>query len=75
LLALSGNRYCYSQIKRSLSILKRAYAQFYWDKWRRVSFHFDSETHLLITDALQKGDLPLATRLLEEDIYSFSRTL
>jgi DNA-binding GntR family transcriptional regulator len=54
LLALSGNRYCYSQIKRSLSILKRAYAQFYWDKWRRVSFHFDSETHLLITDALQK---------------------
>jgi DNA-binding GntR family transcriptional regulator len=75
LLALSGNRYCYSQIKRSLLILKRAYAQFYWDKWRRVRFNFNSETHLRITDALQAGDLPLANRLLEEDINSFSGTL
>ena len=75
LLALSGNRYCYSQVKRSLLILKRAYAQFYWDKWRRVRFNFNSETHLRISDALQVGDLALATRLLEEDINSFSSTL
>jgi DNA-binding GntR family transcriptional regulator len=75
LLALSGNRYCYSQIKRSLLILKRAYAQFYWDKWRRVRFNFNSETHLRITDAMQAGDLALATRLLEDDINSFSGTL
>ncbi len=75
LLALSGNRYCYSQIKRSLTILKRAYAQFYWDKWRRIRFHFDNETHLRITNALQTADLDLAIRLLAEDINSFGSSL
>lgn len=75
LLALSGNRYSYSQIKQSLSILKRAYAQFYWDKWRRIRFHFDSEKHLRITQALQTGDLNLAIHMLEDDINSFGSTL
>lgn len=75
LLALSGNRYCYSQIKRSLSILKRAYAQFYWDKWRRIRFRFDNETHVRIASALKAGDLTLAIQLLEKDINSFGSTL
>ncbi len=75
LIALGGNRYCYDQLKRSLSILKRAYAQFYWDKWRRVRFHFDSEHHLQITEALIKGDLDTASRVLEVDIYSFGNKL
>ncbi len=71
LLRLSGNRYCYEQVKQSLSVLKRAYAQFYWDKWRRVRFHFDNETHIKITNALQESDVSLASRLLKEDIESF----
>jgi len=75
LLALSGNRYCYDQIKLSLSILKRAYAQFYWDKWRRVRFAFNNETHLRITKALQEGDVPHASRLLAEDINSFGHAV
>ncbi len=75
LLALSGNRYCYHQIRHSLSILKRAYAQFYWDKWRRIRFHFDNETHVRIAHALKAGDLALATQLLEKDINSFGSTL
>ena len=75
LIALGGNRYCYDQLKRSLSILKRAYAQFYWDQWRRVRFHFDSEHHLKITDALKKGDLATARAVLEEDICSFGNKL
>lgn len=75
LIALGGNRYCYDQLKRSLSILKRAYAQFYWDQWRRVRFHFDSEHHLKITDSLKKGDLAAARAVLEEDICSFGNKL
>lgn len=75
LIALSGNRYCYDQLKRSLSILKRAYAQFYWDQWRRMRFHFDSTHHLQITDALKNGDLTIARAVLEEDIYSFGNKL
>lgn len=71
LLMLSGNRYCYEQVKQSLSILKRAYAQFYWDKWRRVRFRFNNDTHIKITNALQESDVPLASRLLAEDINSF----
>lgn len=75
LIALGGNRYCYDQLKRSLSILKRAYAQFYWDQWRRVRFHFNSEHHLQMTDSLKKGDLATARAVLEEDIYSFGNKL
>ncbi len=75
LITLSGNRYCYDQLKRSLSILKRAYAQFYWDQWRRVRFHFDSEHHLQITDALKNGNLNTARTVLEEDICSFGYKL
>ena len=71
LLRLSGNRYCYEQIQQSLSVLKRAYAQFYWDKWRRMRFTFNNETHIRITSALQNNDVPLASRLLAEDINSF----
>ncbi|HPJ03363.1 MAG TPA: GntR family transcriptional regulator [Candidatus Limiplasma sp.] len=71
LLMLSGNRYCYEQVQQSLSVLKRAYAQFYWDKWRRMRFRFNNETHIRITNALRNNDVPLASRLLEEDITSF----
>ena len=75
LIALGGNRYCYEQLKRSLSILKRAYAQFYWDQWRRVRFHFNSDHHLQMTDALLRGDLKTAHAVLEEDILSFGNKL
>jgi len=75
LIAMGGNRYCYDQLKRSLSILKRAYAQFYWDQWRRVRFHFNSEHHIQITDALMRGDLETARHVLEEDISSFGNKL
>ncbi len=75
LIAMGGNRYCYDQLKRSLSILKRAYAQFYWDQWRRMRFHFDSAHHVQMTDALLKGDLDTARRVLEDDIYSFGNKL
>ncbi len=71
LLMLSGNRYCYEQIQQSLSVLKRAYAQFYWDKWRRMRFRFNNDTHISITNALRDSDVPLASRLLAEDINSF----
>ena len=75
LIAMGGNRYVYDQLKRSLSILKRAYAQFYWDQWRRMRFHFDSEPHIQITDLLIRGDLDTARRVLEEDISSFGYKL
>ena len=75
LLMLSGNRYSYEQIKQSLSILKRAYAQFYWDKWRRVRFRFNNEKHIKITNALRENDVPLASRLLAEDINSFGEAM
>ncbi len=75
LIELSGNRYCYTQVKRSLSILKRAYAQFYWDRWRRIRFQFDNNIHLSIIRALQAGEVDEAVRMLEEDIYSFGYSL
>lgn len=75
LLMLSGNRYSYEQIKLSLSILKRAYAQFYWDKWRRVRFRFNNDTHIKITNALRHNDIAQASDLLQEDINSFGEAM
>jgi len=75
LLTLSGNQYCYSQVRHSLSILKRAYAQFYWDKWRRITFRFDSGRHIHVLSALQAGDLPSAVGELTRDINSFGSAL
>lgn len=71
LVALCANRYCYEQIQRSLQILKRAYAQFYWDRWHRIHFRFNNDSHAALIAALQNRDLVLARQLLEHDIASF----
>lgn len=71
LAALCGNRYCYDQLKRCMLILKRAYAQFYWDSWNKVRFSFSNDAHIALVEALKAGDLAKADQFIRRDISSF----
>lgn len=73
--ALCGNPYCYDQIKRCLSIQKRVFAQYFWDKWQRVRIHFSNERHLMVMEALLDHDVGAAQRCLEEDLVNFGSCL
>ncbi|MCC2727644.1 GntR family transcriptional regulator, partial [Blautia sp. MSK22_86] len=33
LISFSGNAYAYQELERTMNVLKRAYAQFYWQTW------------------------------------------
>ena len=71
LIAMGGNRYVYDQLKRSLSILKRAYAQFYWDKWTPAVVTLDMKSHQPLLVALAAGNLKQAQKYLQEDLQDF----
>ena len=75
LMSFCENRYCGEMLKQSMGILKRAYAQFYWEKWRDVKRKFGHDIHQQIADALQAGDVDTACRLLAEDINSFEKLI
>lgn len=73
--SLCGNAYCYEQIKRCLSIQNRVFAQYFWDKWKRVCIHFSSEQHLMVIEALLDDDIAKAQRYLEDDLVNFGNCL
>ena len=55
--------------------LTRAYAQFYWDKWKRTSFVMDCEGHIRIVQAMMAGDVEGSVQELLNDISSFNGLL
>lgn len=70
-----GNEYCYQVIKNSMNTLMRAYAQFYWDRWKRTAFVMGCEGHLQIIESLRERRTENAVRLLVEDIRSLEEML
>jgi DNA-binding GntR family transcriptional regulator len=71
LISCGGNRYAWQQLKTSMDILKRAYAQFYWGKWNSISPATDVRCHCEILKSLEKGDREEAVRLLHADLADF----
>lgn len=71
LIAYAGNAYAYRALKRSLSILSRAYAQFYWDKWTPAVVTLDMKSHQPMLAALAAGNLKQAQKYLQEDLKDF----
>lgn len=71
LLSCSGNTYAWDQLKRSMSILKRAYAQFYWDKWDKEYNPIDMRYHRDILSCIEKKDIEGAVEKLELDLREF----
>ena len=71
LVSCSGNAYAAGQLKKTMDILKRAYAQFYWDKWDRQNNPFDMGNHQQIIACLKAGDLEGALEHLSLDFQDF----
>ena len=72
LLALSRNSCAYYELKRVLSRLKRAYAQFYWGKWGATECRgSDEELHQQIINSLAKRDPISMLEALRMDLNSF----
>lgn len=71
LASLAQNEYCYQQLRRSMQLLKLAYAQFYWSQWNRAALPNDLKNHSSILDGLEQGDLGFARTCLKNDLADF----
>lgn len=71
LMEMCGNDYACEQLKRSLDILKRAYAQFYHDKWQAKYNPSDMKYHKTILECLQNRDIDGCIENLAKDLGDF----
>lgn len=71
LLSHSGNKYAYQQLQKSMEILKRAYAQFYWDKWNSEYNPIDMRFHRDILACIKNRDIDGVIEKLELDLQEF----
>lgn len=71
LLSLSRNEYAGAVLRQTMSILKCAYGQHYWDKWEHAC-PGDMRYHAQILDALERGDCAGAAACLEKDLQDFA---
>jgi DNA-binding GntR family transcriptional regulator len=71
LMRYSQNQYAYSELKRAMSVLRRAYAQIYWDRWDEVKPPLDVRNHEKILDKLEAGDIDGAVQALSDDLNDF----
>lgn len=71
LLSFSRNEYACQELMRSMNILKRAYAQFYWQTWNNTNASVDIAHHTDIIEKIKKKDLDGALQYLEKDLADF----
>lgn len=71
LMSFHKNQFMYQELERSMNILKRAYAQFYWSGWSEVTIPNDLKNHQTLIAALEEKDLEKAMACLEDDIHDF----
>lgn len=72
LISLAGNRYAHQQLQNAMDTLKRAYAQYYWDKRDQVYLASDMKNHDVLIDALVRRDLEAACSALGKDLKDFA---
>lgn len=72
LFAAYRNPYAYRVLKDALNRQTRAFAQFYWDKWRQRQLVVTDGYHKKFLDALSRGDIDGAVELLEADIRDYN---
>ena len=71
LISYANNSYAYQALKQSMDILKRAYAQFYWDKWNTTIVSIDMRSHAKLIESLKNKDIEQAKRYLDLDLQDF----
>ena len=68
LISFADNALMYDMLEKTLEILSRAYAQYYWNRWGKLISSMDIDSHSAILDCLEKQDYQGATQKLKEDI-------
>ena len=75
LMSLSCNNYAYGELKKAMSMLRRAYAQYYHDKWEisisSMKYLVDTHHHISLIKALEEHDLEKASDILYKDLNEF----
>ncbi len=71
LMSFYGNKFAYDNLKSALTVLTRAYAQYYWGRWSSISFPRDMKHHAGIIKCLRKKDIDGAVHFLKEDFEDF----
>ena len=71
LISYANNSYAYKQLKESMDILKRAYAQFYWDKWNTTVVSSDIRSPAKLIECLENRDIEEAMKYLDLDLEDF----
>lgn len=71
LMSYCGNEYVVEELARCMSRLKRAYAQFYWDKGDHKALQMDTRHHAKIIESLENKEIDQALFYLEEDLKDF----
>lgn len=71
LISYANNAYASKELARSMEILNRAYAQFYWDKWNSTVISADMKSHEKLLAALECQDIELAVQCLRLDLADF----
>lgn len=66
------NQYAYHVLEDALNRQTRAFAQFYWDKWRRQQLVVSAGLHRQMLEALRAGETGKALRVLENDICEYN---
>ena len=63
--------YAYQELERTMNVLKRAYAQFYWQTWSNVNPALDIAHHNDIMQSIREKDLEKTQNYLKEDLADF----
>lgn len=71
LASYSSNEYACLRLNESMQQLRRAYAQFYWDKWDNITQPKDMRYHSQIIDNIRKHDIDKAVDYLKADLADF----
>ena len=71
LISFCGNTFSLDALERCMNCLKRAYAQFYWDRWDRESPPIDTRNHALIIQSLRERDIDRTLLHLKDDLNDF----
>lgn len=69
-----GNDYLVSVLNRSMILMKRAYAQYQYNKWQKLGFPSQGTRHRTLLEYITNADKENAVRTLREDIASFDTT-
>lgn len=72
LASYAHNAYALEQLSAAMTRLKRAYAQFYWEKWTTAMPNNDVRFHESMIQSLEQGDPERCISYLKDDLNDFA---